>query len=646
LYVFLCTLKKVPPPSPPLKFTWYAIEHLRLSIERLRSSAMLSPATVLFLFNSTFISGGPAAMHHACFTLGGQDPPLARSRMLQRNVEYSIQYESQSTSSLVCESVLPSAAVPVLNSRDVIVVPEGWLDGGIGVTPSTMSKLRSDGARAVTYVLSMARYETGDPLALGDLTIGGFVPLPHSAYTQDFFGIPWEVLYSPVEPIVYAMAEEYEADPMRTQSDDYETIRRFAALENPILFDDGKAAETLVTGSMKPLILIDDDARIPVSISDPQLYHFEAVANRTKPEVYALLRRAVIIIDLWVNGLERIACEGILFDTFPIVARQDNGNARAQSDFSHLPVYARVDIGADLMQLSNAVAYIAHRSLVDMEGLRSDYRPFKDFVLGLRVASAAASGRIFASRALQIVMVCAGRGDGSGFGAILATQIRAERGEVPPPHAMEQGLRFALNHANSPAALLGALSIFQHRPLASVEIVVKSQVGSHNASLDVGLQRYLRQHAPLIEILERLGLTDQKGGTPGHSLRIRGDGFGSEQQNAKPFLPRVIHGDVLVFVEEPVMIKRGHMDSMPRSMRVARVQQDHGDGAYELRMRGDRNEMTSECTEGEKGSSYCKEIEEEAALIRGLVAVADDTKALCALSEWIPMRFLRPFHCF
>jgi hypothetical protein len=117
--------------------------------------------------------------------------------------------------------------------------------------------------------------------------------------------------------------------------------------------------------------------------------------------------------------------------------------------------------------------------------MKTAYQPFKDFVLNLQIKSAQASTQIFKQSRrwqFQIVMEDDGRS----------------------------------------AALLGALSIFQHYPLASVEIVVKSQDHATEKDRDAGLERYLRRHGRLLTMLSDLGLTTHNGGGKEYSLRVRG----------------------------------------------------------------------------------------------------------------------------
>ena len=446
----------------------------------LQTSALPPTPLALFLFNLTHTSGGPAALHHACFNAGGS--PLLTTAFFGMNPIYANQYPP------TCQSVLDLQSDFVLQSRDIIIVPEAWQDR-VGVDPDYIANARSNGARGVSYILSIAGPKTAH--SLQQLSTNGWIPIAHSHYTQQYFGIPWEPLIPALEPFIYTSA-----------SDDSKILPK----EN--------------------MIIIDDDARVivtvPAQIGDISL-HIVQLSGYTKPQVTNLYRRAKIVVDLYVNGLERATQEGILFGAYPIICATDNG--LDQQDFN-LPEFAKVD-PRDGLALSTAITYIITH--YDTDEIKIAYQPFKNFVVNTQTQSYISSSLIFrTSRRYQYHILLA-------------------------------------NHEyNSPASLLGALSLFQRHPLASIEIVVLSQQHATDKTRDVGLERYLRKHAPLMGKLSELGLTTREGGTIQYSLRIRGS------NTLDPTMPSVIHGDYMVCVEEPIMASKTKSNRNISSLKVGK----------------------------------------------------------------------------
>ena len=430
------------------------------------------PPLLLFMFNLSHKSGGPAAMHAACFHADRSESNTITTAFLGLNFQYATQYPNQS-----CNEVPRNSPPFVLNSRDIIVVPESW-QNRIGVDQSFIDTARSAGARGITYVLSIAGpYQSH---ALVDLTSNGWIPLAHSHYTREYFGIPWQPLLSPLEPYLYNAETLY--------------------------------SNSQIKSTKENIVVIDDDARVvcsvPGHIGDVQL-NVVQLSGFTSTEVIDLYQRAKIVVDLYVNGLERATLEGILFDAYPIVVIADNG--MNPIDFN-LPSFAKVD--AYGFGLAQSIHYII--SNYHTKELQNAYQPFKSFVLDLQVQAMAKSFDIFhTSRLMQYQILLAGW------------------------------------NLNSPASLLGALTIFQHYPLASIEIVVLSQTHATNDTRDVGMERFVRRHGPLLNVLTDLGLTSRQGGDVGNSLRIRGS------QQLDPNMPSVIHGDYLLFADEPIMFVGG-----------------------------------------------------------------------------------------
>jgi len=206
----------------------------------------------LFLFNRTHSSGGPAALHHVCFESSGTEL-LSTAFFGYRNPLYSEQYHSSDPSA--CQPVTDRTAPFVLRSRDIIIVPEAW-QNNIGVKEDFLDNARAMGARGVTYVLSIAN--PWQSHTLQQLTINGWIPIAHSHYTQEYFGIPWDPLIPALEPFVYTESQVLHVLPK----------------EN--------------------MIICDDDARIVVMV--PKFVHHHQVhvvqlSGFTKPQVMNLYRR-------------------------------------------------------------------------------------------------------------------------------------------------------------------------------------------------------------------------------------------------------------------------------------------------------------------------------------------------------------------
>ena len=436
---------------------------------------------IAFFYNMSHKSGGPAALHSACFNAGANGAngangaPSSPSNPVQTaflglNHKYTVQYQSTAYANS-CLEIPRRTAKFVGNSQDIIVVPENW-QSGIGVSIDFVETARSRGARGISYILSIASKYL--PYTLAALTQNGWIPVAHSHYTRDFFGIPWAPLLSPLEPNLY-IAEEIYSQHLSAKED---------------------------------LIVIDDDARIVCSVpslSNSKPLEYIQLSGFSGREVVDLYQRAKITIDLYTNGLERATLEGVLFDAYPIVVLADNG--LNDIDFN-LPSFAKVN--AYGFELALTIDYVL--SNYETKELKQAYQPFKSFVLNLKVQAMAKSHALFHTRRYQYQILLAGY------------------------------------DLNAPTSLLGALSIFQKHPLASIEIIVLSQPHATNKTRDVGLERFLRRHSPLLVILERLGLTNRQGGQMYHNLRIRGS------QTLDPNVPSVIHGDYLLFADEPIMM--------------------------------------------------------------------------------------------
>jgi hypothetical protein len=220
---------------------------------------------------------------------------------------------------------------------------------------------RSRGARGISYILSIASKYL--PYTLAALTQNGWIPVDHSHYTRDFFGIPWAPLLSPLEPNLY-IAEEIYSQHLSAKED---------------------------------LIVIDDDARIVCSVpslSNSKPLEYIQLSGFSGREVVDLYQRAKITIDLYTNGLERATLEGVLFDAYPIVVLADNG--LNDIDFN-LPSFAKVN--AYGFELALTIDYVL--SNYETKELKQAYQPFKSFVLNLKVQAMAKSHALFHTRRYQ-----------------------------------------------------------------------------------------------------------------------------------------------------------------------------------------------------------------------------------------------------
>ena len=93
----------------------------------------------------------------------------------------------------------------------------------------------------------------------------------------------------------------------------------------------------------KHVVALEADARVVVKVPSSfggELIHFVELRGFQPASVIEIYQNASIVVDLYLNGLERATLEGILFGAYPIIIAADNG--LDGTDFN-LPHFARVN---------------------------------------------------------------------------------------------------------------------------------------------------------------------------------------------------------------------------------------------------------------------------------------------------------------
>jgi hypothetical protein len=428
---------------------------------------------IIVVFPYDHISGGPAALHHVHSSINRND--IAESVFCTLNAHYA---DTHSVSITTAE-IFAGGSV---SSKDIFLMPSDW---GSWTderwTHDELTKLRSNGARAVSYVLGICSPHEQHVSPLEEKTMGGVIPFAHSHYTHEIYGLPWHdrdgVLLSPLEPSIYAAAREYSMLPL----------------------DQRVPKEALV--------LVDGDFKSDVQIPNIPNVEVKVLKGLSKTEIIDFYKRARVVVDIFLNGLERVACEGVLFDALPVLAAADNG--KDDIDFP-IPGEFKVDpLDPD------AMSAVILRILFQHEQLVGHFAPFKQMVQRMPAKSDAAVESIFSSSKLQF--------------------------------AIHVG-----NYASEQHVWASVLSILALLPLASIDIFVRGGEGLGGPG---STALFLRQSHVVLEELASLGLTDRKGGGSYHSIRVRVE---PDQIESKPralsLMPTVVHGDVFLLLPSPALL--------------------------------------------------------------------------------------------
>ena len=419
---------------------------------------------LVVVFPDMHRSGGPAALHHVHSSLNRLG--IMDSLFFHANPVYADEY-TRNLSSL-------AALTPPLGPQDLLMLPMGW--SGQYLTPDELDRLRSSGTRAVTYVLGVCFPHERVVWAVEDHTQHGVIPLSHSHYVHRLYSLPWPsssaVLLAPLEKRMYVRAKAYYGD-----------LGPRVPKEN--------------------LVLIDSDAKVPLTL-DVESYKIAVLHGMTFDEMIDHYMRAKVVVDTFLNGLERVTCEGVLFDAFPVLSDADNGQDSV--DFP-VPDLLRVDL-LDETALDRTIKHILlnYGSLLSQGVLEG----MKRKVLGMPETGDRQLAYVFGSKSLQFLVL-------------------------------------ALDRDEEAAAWAAVLSVLYAYPMCSVELRVRS----HEGDVDT----FLRNYAAVLQHLERLGLSDRHGGRKWHSVRVRA--LGMEEDVRHGAAQVVFRHPLLVLEREPLLAAAG-----------------------------------------------------------------------------------------
>ncbi|UJR08314.1 hypothetical protein I4U23_012585 [Adineta vaga] len=185
-----------------------------------------------------------------------------------------------------------------VSSNDIVVIPESAYFEKVPFW-------KSSGGRIVIYMLGM-----NAPLANQYHT--NVIWAPSSTYSRDLYlATGKQVLFSPIETIMYDIYQRDLKD-MTTLGKKTKVYRDVKQKEN--------------------LILIDNDSYFPSSLQTllenfsikPKIT-FKLLRSIDFREIPSWFKRAKLVIDLGVAGVERVNNEGALFDAIVLIANSLNG---------------------------------------------------------------------------------------------------------------------------------------------------------------------------------------------------------------------------------------------------------------------------------------------------------------------------------
>ena len=185
-----------------------------------------------------------------------------------------------------------------VSANDIVIIPEGAYFNRVPAW-------RSAGGRIVDYMLGL-----NAPLAEQYHT--NVIWAPSSTYTRDLYlATGKQVLFSPIENYMYDVHRK-----------DMAAVNGTANTTN--IYRDLKMKENL--------IVLDGDCNFPSSVQtmlerlpvQPPVT-FQILRNIAFENVPSWLKRAKLVIDLGIAGVERVNNEGALFDAIVLVGMSLNG---------------------------------------------------------------------------------------------------------------------------------------------------------------------------------------------------------------------------------------------------------------------------------------------------------------------------------
>ena len=422
-------------------------------VEVLDEALRFSDSKIIVVLPDLHRSGGPQHFH---MVNSGLNRLGFDSEMFFVNPYYQDEYSKNISQELLDRNNASRINPDMLSSKDILILPCRW---SLYISEEDEAVLRGKGVRFMVIVTAVAFPEETMLLNLLDYSRGTAVPFACSHYMHHFYQLPWNwekhVIWPPIANWVI---EEYHK---------YNEEKRA-----------GKAVKK------EDHILMDPDAKSGVVVpTDKPTWTKLFKLNRT--ELINEFKRSKIIHDVYLNGLEHMPREAVLFDCIPVLTMSDNGYDAI--DFPLEQEYLVDELDHDFS------AHVLEGVLEDYESIVHTLQPFKEAVLQRPKQLLSNLMHTFSSRFLLFRII-------------------------------------ANSYAEEECALISALQILTHLPMASVELLVRPSSGL----------RLLRRAGPLTKRLLELGLTTKLGGTNGHSLRI----IESDHD--------MVHGDLLITMQSPV----------------------------------------------------------------------------------------------
>ena len=333
------------------------------------------------------------------------------------------------------------------------------------------ASIRGKGVRSIVLVTGVSYPQDETYLSLADYTQSYAIPFAHSHYSHNYYRLPWDAS----KHVLWAPVEQWVID-AHAQYEKEKLGGRAPNKENRILVDPDAKVDIIVPAEH--------------TLSPPTPVQVTPLFGYNRSALIELFKRSKLMYDIYLNGHEHLPREAVLFDCVPILSKADNGVDPV--DFP-LPSYLLLD-ELDEAESTQTVG----NALLNYRSIKERIEPLKKAVLQRPEQLRSNLKATFASRSYQF--------------------------QIKTSTFQEEGY-----------ALVSALQIFTHLPLASVEIVVRPG----------GKFRLLRRGGGLTARLILLGLMDKGGGSAGHSLRI--------VESGKAELG-TLHGELIVRMPRPYFI--------------------------------------------------------------------------------------------
>jgi hypothetical protein len=330
------------------------------------------------------------------------------------------------------------------------------------------SSIKSKGVRVIVWSLAALQLQPPSfnvpiPIFSRDLKKDGVIVIANSDYIRkqhDLYSSSNYIIKVPLTPEYYLTRSHNDKE----ICDDEVTIQ---FINNKIKSQENKM----------PIILMDKDCPesiiSPINIKTKYDYNnniieynkiiLEGFSNKDLVKLY---KDALIVVDFYVPGFERIVQEASLFGVIPIISNFYNGGNRIDFDLPEELFFdptSEIDLfRAISLVIDNYSYYSTHKKIID----------FRNNIRDLDKNSLTSISDLFDSSRMTIIAEsCSNFDDLFSFAFLI--------------------------------------SLFHTNPLASVEVHVRD------------LRTFIIDHITMIEILSDQGLTDRNGGQEFHSLRFR-----------------------------------------------------------------------------------------------------------------------------